>query len=69
MSHAPPDRDHPRDPRLESVLIHIQRTGETRDGEMRSVAIQRGLVTYNVDFELLCLTRAGRRLLREGGLA
>jgi hypothetical protein len=61
--------EHERDPRLESVLLHIQRTGETRDGELRAVAIQRGLVTYNDHFDILCLTRQGRRLLHEAGLA
>lgn len=69
MTYAPPEREHPRDPRLESVLLTIQRTGDTRDGEMRAIAIQRGLAFYNADYELVCLTRAGRRLLRDGGLA
>jgi hypothetical protein len=64
-----PPRGYERDPRLESVLLYIQHTGETPDSEMRAVAIKRGLAFYSEPFDLLCLTRQGRRLLREADLA
>jgi hypothetical protein len=69
VSYEPPRREPERDPALESVLLNIQRTGETGNSAMRAVAIQRGLAYYEPTYDLLCLTNAGRRLLKDGGLA